>query len=526
MNALETIQCAATWPNAKVSSIHPEVHPRCCFCGELDDDLHAYWTCPRHEQSVEEDITNSQSLIQLAITEAATWPVFWFRGIVPSEAVSLPPDYVYHNHQSISITGHGNFTVPEGSDTWPTGIYFGDASGGPYTDIPTIRRIGYGLAAYSEEQGSLLFTAHFPLLGEVQTVPRGETMVIHAIASMLAPNSSAVVYTDNLLVYNTFARGEEYAKTSLNADLWALIFKYIKGKSLSLAVLWFPSHLDDPEKAERIKDKIPEWVTPWHIQGNAQADRLAESAAKFATIPPDIASPILMRLRQIRLVQRRLSHIICNLPSRTKTTKEKSIKNPALSIEGLAEQSQHLVCFGSTRVVCTKCHQSHSLSSETRAKKWLQTTCQAPTDDSYPPNTKITIGNRTTHPSHRLAVKHGLVYCRYCGCYSAGTHISKLADPCRPRTMHGEKALAALARGFPPPNVQWPLPPSSLLRLSGGLTAVEQSTLLSIVLETDRMAAAASSSGDILADSPIAAAAAVRHSLDDPEADMWVSDSD
>ena len=92
--------------------------------------------------------------------------------------------------------------------------------------------------------------------------------------------------------------------------------------------------------------------------------------------------------------------------------------------------------------------------------------------------------------------------------------------------MHGEKALAALARGFPPPTVQWPLPPSSLLRLSGGLTAVEQSTLLSIVLETDRMAAAASPSGHVLADSPIAAAAAVRHSLDDPEADMWVSDSD
>ena len=57
LNALETIQVAAAWPNARVNSIHPEVSPLCKLCGQTDTMLHSFWTCPCHANSLAPEIT-------------------------------------------------------------------------------------------------------------------------------------------------------------------------------------------------------------------------------------------------------------------------------------------------------------------------------------------------------------------------------------------------------------------------------------------------------------------------------------
>ena len=207
-NAMETIISAACWPLARVAEIHPEVSPICEYCmSEPEDDLHFYWTCPRHDLCEAEEVADSQDLIQMAVENGQINPSRWYRGIMNKEDMDIgrdmdPPEqtiWVLNNNNNLSITTEPN--------TWPSGSYFGDASGGLYTAYPTLRRVGVGLAMYRESQRRPDFKMHYPLPGQVQTVPRGETHVVLIVTYMLEPDAVAIQYTDNTKFLTYITKG-------------------------------------------------------------------------------------------------------------------------------------------------------------------------------------------------------------------------------------------------------------------------------------------------------------------------------
>ena len=82
-----------------------------------------------------------------------------------------------------------------------SGTYFTDASGGLDHDIPQLRRCGIGICASpSLHPPQAPDGLHYPLPGEVQTVPRGEMHAIVTVARLAALEADILVYSDNLQV--------------------------------------------------------------------------------------------------------------------------------------------------------------------------------------------------------------------------------------------------------------------------------------------------------------------------------------
>ncbi len=101
------------------------------------------------------------------------------------------------------------------------------------------------------------FRLHYPLPGQVQTVPRGETHVVLLVTIMLEFGAKATQYTDNYAVCMIYNKGEKFALASANRDIWLQIFQNIRCKHLELELKWLPSHLSDgPEERKKRQSKI------------------------------------------------------------------------------------------------------------------------------------------------------------------------------------------------------------------------------------------------------------------------------
>ena len=146
----------------------------------------------------DDEILKSQHLVPKAEAECQDLPCLWLRGIFPMGLTELKPE-----HQPLEQTYYvlRGPRKPEGEGSWPSATYFGDASGGFYTSYRTLRRVGMGIAAYTQEQGAPLFQCQLPLTGKVQTVPRGETQIFHVLILMLSNDSQIMFYTDNFGVW-------------------------------------------------------------------------------------------------------------------------------------------------------------------------------------------------------------------------------------------------------------------------------------------------------------------------------------
>ena len=100
-----------------------------------------------------------------------------------------------------------------------SGTYYGDASGGEHTRYPDIRRVGVSFVQVSES-GDLIFAAHFPLAGEIQTVARGELTAVVELVRLAQHNSDICFVTDNKTVYNNYSAGRKVAALSSDCDLY------------------------------------------------------------------------------------------------------------------------------------------------------------------------------------------------------------------------------------------------------------------------------------------------------------------
>ena len=73
-------------------------------------------------------------------------------------------------------------------------------------------------------------------------------------------------------------------------------------------------------------------------------------------------------------------------------------------------------------------------------------------------NQLLQVGYRFLHTSHKLATLGGIAICTTCGNYTA-SKPRKLGERCKPRTVHGKRALNIMNQGKPPYSIkQFPIP--------------------------------------------------------------------
>ncbi len=135
--ALEAVLSAGLWPAARVHEIHPEVSPICPRCSSaVETCKHTFWECPCNSDIDDYAVVSTQIMCAKALADADSLPCFWLRGIIPQEFTKVddsyaPPDEP--NHTIISNIGEA---------VWSSGTYYGDASGGEFSSLPSTLLFG------------------------------------------------------------------------------------------------------------------------------------------------------------------------------------------------------------------------------------------------------------------------------------------------------------------------------------------------------------------------------------------------
>ena len=399
--------------------------------------MHQFWTCTHNQHIDDPRVATTQDLIPLAEAEADIFPCLWLRGLLPSSRIVVPRSFSpVVSTQYTYIGGWNSHTQLQ------SGTYFTDASGGLDHDIPQLRRCGIGICASpSLHPPQAPDGLHYPLPGEVQTVPRGELHAIVTVARLAALEADILVYSDNLQVVR-HCQGEGISQ-SLNHDLLEDLSILIKEKRLTFKVVWIKSHLPLWQP-----DQWPPEVTNLQVFGNHYADKYAGEAARKYTLPADITSPIRQTLHLVTKIQWRLAAILCNLPARQLGThrpqRQPRIPHPP-PLYTKFDASRHQVFEVDGRLHCTYCQSSVPTRNRLDADAWLDTNC----------NCKVVrVGNKYTHSTHNIQSLKGLIFCVKCGLL-ATQQLKGLADPCQCTNAayakpHAKVTLRRLARGLLP----------------------------------------------------------------------------
>lgn len=138
----------------------------------VEDKWHKYWTCPHLAECEHEAIADSNKLKDIIHEDNIT---YLNRAITCEHQLEAPPGFVPLDEYPVFSTDSGPNITPIPTD-WPSGYYFGDGSGGPYSSIVSFRRAGVGiqLIHYVDENKIPTYNICPGLLGEQQTVPRAE----------------------------------------------------------------------------------------------------------------------------------------------------------------------------------------------------------------------------------------------------------------------------------------------------------------------------------------------------------------
>ena len=91
---------------------------------------------------------------------------------------------------------------------WPSGVYYGDGSGGEHGLYPATRRCGVAIAALNE-QHDFHFGIKYPLPGEVQTVPRAELSALVTLVEIAEVGSNIIYIGDNLPIIKLYNKGKD-----------------------------------------------------------------------------------------------------------------------------------------------------------------------------------------------------------------------------------------------------------------------------------------------------------------------------
>ena len=408
--ALECLLAGSFWPAERVRSIKPEADGLCAKCGQLDTPLHQFWTCSHLDTIDDNRIASTQDLVQLAVDGSQHYPCLWLRGLLPASMLAIPD--MYSPIDKLDITYVAGW---QPGISLPTGTYFTDASGGLDHDVPSLRRCGVGICASPPlnpigAPGGL----HYPLPGEVQTVPRGELHAIVTLADIAVEGASILVYSDNLQVVKA-CQGKGPHKP-LNSDLLDQLRSHIKNKNLVFQVEWIKSHLSPWQE-----DSWPTGVTKLQVVGNYYADRYAGEAANKHKLPADISAPTRQALQLVRKIQLRLAVILCHQTKHKQSIQESKppVQARPPPLYTLFDASRHTVFCANNRLHCTYCQASVPTRSRQEAVAWLDSPCNC---------SIVKIGNKYTHHTHSIQSLKGLVFCVKCGLFST-QQLKGLAEP-------------------------------------------------------------------------------------------------
>ena len=327
------------------------------------------------------------------------------------------------------------------------GIFYGDASGGKFSSMTPLRRIGCGVCQINSDN-SRLWGHSFNLPGTVQSVPRGELFAIVYLLQRVSPLSQIEFVTDNLKVHDTYHKGREYAQKSVNSDLYEELFDLIDHHLIRFSLRWMPSHLK-PE------DPRPDGVTEADIVGNSFADILAGDAAVRHQVPLNVSTPYIYYFSLVRKIQRRLIQIVTHIPSRGSVPKRSNVIlfRPKTDYEALIAASDHAAFFCHGHIKCAQCEHVLPARGQTTIE-WLSTSCNPEPFSLDRPiklrNEIIIIKNRTTHPSHDLRMFKKLIYCKKCG-YTARGRLQGLFGACDTPKQYGSSILKSISKGQLPP---------------------------------------------------------------------------
>ncbi len=204
--ALETVMVGAAWPQARIGDIFTDVTMACLLCGEpICDSRHIHWNCPCVNSIEDEAISNSNLLVPMANEESEEYPCVWLRGLMPKPFATIPVDKIGYLDKYLCAY----YLTPPAEGSWPSGSYFGDASGGKYNLYPTLRRVGLGLSCMQDT--TCMFGLKTYLAGQVQTVHRGEAAIVLVLIALLARDSIVDYFGDNDNFVDCLIRGMSIA---------------------------------------------------------------------------------------------------------------------------------------------------------------------------------------------------------------------------------------------------------------------------------------------------------------------------
>ena len=130
--------------------------PICDLCADnvVQDEFHVSWQCPAIRAHALLDGWNDIGLEAKAHREAGRDPTLWLRG-VPQQFEDINPGAPPDDWAEITI----------GTDVqqdWPPGLYYSDASGGPFSAYPEVRRIAYGAMRMNDPNGDGMYNWQQP----------------------------------------------------------------------------------------------------------------------------------------------------------------------------------------------------------------------------------------------------------------------------------------------------------------------------------------------------------------------------
>ena len=141
---LEAIMSNCMWPADRIHNISPSYSPLCPRCGlEPETALHCFWTCPCDDHIEDQAVAASQRLIPQAIQGVEEFPCMWLRGILPASKTKIADNHLPSDDIVIRY-----INVP---DRYTSGKYYGDASGGDFSQYPSLRRCGCAVVQIDSE---------------------------------------------------------------------------------------------------------------------------------------------------------------------------------------------------------------------------------------------------------------------------------------------------------------------------------------------------------------------------------------
>ena len=319
------------------------------------------------------------------------------RGILPKGFISIPPEASPVYESNITYIKPLDFHVSSGT-------YYGDASGGDHTAYPDIRRVGVSFVKV-DSTGHVLFGAKFPLIGDIQTVSRGELTALVELVKHAEDNITIDFVTDNKGVSDNYNAGSEKAMLTSNCDLFHELYLSVRRKNISLTVRWMPSHLSRG-------DERPEGVSELDVIGNSHADFYAGEAARDYQVSDEVAENCIKYYKETSLIQNRIAAVIMSLPPRQRYQTVCTPKEVKQTLQDIINVSPHQLVQEGSRFTCKNCSNSF-LSSDPSFRHWLGTACIVlPTSSRPTPlmHNPLHVGNQYVHHSHKLAIYLSLIH--------------------------------------------------------------------------------------------------------------------